>query len=157
METYIPFLWTLPPTHAPIPPIRVITEHELSFSALLQVPTSNLLYIRSAHTSNPISQFVPPPPTCVHTSIFYVCVSIAALQIGSSVLFSRFHIHVLTYDYFSLSDLLHFVWQTLGPSTPLQMTHFCPFLWLSNFPLYICMISFLFTCQWPFKSLPCPG
>ena len=28
---------------------------------------------------------------------------------------------------FSLSDLLHFVWQTLGLSTPLQMTQFCSF------------------------------
>ena len=39
--------------------------------------------------------------------------------------FSRFHIYVLIYDIcFSLSDLLHSVWQTLGPSTSLQITQF---------------------------------
>jgi len=35
---------------------------------------------------------------CVHRSDFYVWVSIPALQIGSSVLFSRFHIYALTYN-----------------------------------------------------------
>ena len=39
--------------------------------------------------------------------------------------FSRFHIHELIYKIcFSFSDLLHSVWQTLGPSTSLQMTQF---------------------------------
>ena len=41
--------------------------------------------------------------------------------------------------YFSLSDFLHSVWQTLGPSTSLQITQFRFFLWLSNIPLYICV------------------
>ena len=40
---------------------------------------------------------------CVHTSILYICVSILSLQIGSSVLLSRFPIYALIYDiYFSL-------------------------------------------------------
>ena len=52
--------------------------------------------------------------------------------------FSRFHIYALIYNVcFSLSDLLHSVWQSLGPSTSLQMTQFRSFLWLSNIPLYI--------------------
>ena len=39
--------------------------------------------------------------------------------------FSRFCIYALIHDLcFSLSDLLHSVWQTLGPSTSLQMTQF---------------------------------
>ena len=54
-------------------------------------------------------------------------------------LFFRFHIYVLAYSIcFSLSDLLHPVWPTLGPSTSLQITQFHFFLWLSNIPLYIC-------------------
>ena len=36
------------------------------------------------------------------------------------------------YIVFSFSDLLHFVWQSLGSSTSLQMTQFHSFLWLSN-------------------------
>ena len=38
---------------------------------------------------------------------------------------------------FFLSDLLHSVWQTLGPSISLQMIQLHSFLWLSNIPLYI--------------------
>ena len=58
--------------------------------------------------------------------------------------FSRFHIHALIYDIcFSLSDLLHYVWQSLDPSTSQQMTQFCSFLWLSNIPLYICTTTSL--------------
>ena len=33
-----------------------------------------------------------------------------------------------------LSDWLHSLWHSLGPSTHLQMTLFHSFLWLSNFP-----------------------
>ena len=40
----------------------------------------------------------------------YFCVSVSALQTGSSVPFSRFHIYALIYSIsFSLSDLLHCV------------------------------------------------
>ena len=39
-----------------------------------------------------LSQFIPASfPYCVHKSVLYVCISIAALQIGSSVHLSRFH------------------------------------------------------------------
>ena len=56
----------------------------------------------------------------------------------------RFHIYVLAYGIrFSLSDLLHSVWQTLGPSTSLQIPQFRFFLWLSNIPLYTCHIFFM--------------
>ena len=45
---------------------------------------------------------------------------------------------------FSLSDLFHSIWQTVGPSTSLKMNQFHCFLWLSNMPLYICTTSSLF-------------
>ena len=58
--------------------------------------------------------------------------------------FSRFHIYTLIYDIsFSLSDLLHSVWQTIDPSTSLQMTQFRSYSWLNNIPLYICTTSSL--------------
>ena len=61
------------------------------------------------------------PLLCLQV-ILYVCVSIPALQIGSSVPFSRFHIYVLIYDIcFSLSDLLHSIEQVLGSSTSVQL------------------------------------
>ena len=43
----------------------------------------------SVHMSMPISQFIaiPSSPVSFHTFVLYVCVSISALQIGSSVPF----------------------------------------------------------------------
>ena len=91
------------------------------------------------------SQLTLPPPH-VLKSILYVCVFIPVWPLGSSetFFFFWFDIYVLAYGVcFSLSDLLHSVWQTLGPSTSLQITQFCFFLWLSNIPLYICATSSL--------------
>ena len=55
------------------------------------------VYMTNPHIcqSNLPTHSSPPPPLGVHTCVFYVCVSISALQIGSSVPFSRFHIYVL--------------------------------------------------------------
>ena len=70
-----------------------------------------------------------PAPRFFRTFLFY---------------FFRFHIYVLAYGIcFSLSDSLHSVWQSLGPSTTLQVTQLRFFLWLSNIPLYICATSSL--------------
>ena len=74
--------------------------------------------------------------------------------------FSRFHIYALIYDIcFSLSDLLHSVWPSLGPSTSLQIIQFRSFVWLSNIPLYIYVPHLLypFICWWTLRLLPCPG
>ena len=57
----------------------------------------------------------------------------------------------VTIWYFSLSELLHSVWQTLGSSTSLQMTQFHPLLWLSNIPCIY--IEFPQMDQW-LKNLP---
>ena len=48
-----------------------------------------------------------------------------------------------TWICFCLSDWLHPVWQSLGPSTPLQMAQFHSFLWLSNMRLLknLCSLS----------------
>ena len=54
---------------------------------------------------------------------------------------------------FSLSDLLHSVWQTLGSFTSLQMTQFHSFLWLINIQLHLPLYQFLW---WTLRLLPCP-
>ena len=46
--------------------------------------------------------------------------------------FSRFHIHALIYIYFSFSDLLHSVWQTLCPSTSLPVLLLFMIEWYST-------------------------
>ena len=59
---------------------------------------------------------------------------------------------------FSLSDLLHSVWQSLGSSPSLQITQFSSFLRLSNIPLYnVPHLLYPFICRWTLRLLPCPG
>ena len=53
-------------------------------------------------------------------------------------------------QYLLFSFWLHSVWQSLDPSTSLQMVQFHSFLWPSNIPLYICTES---ESEW--KSLSC--
>ena len=89
--------------------------------------------------SIPIAQF-STPSSLPHRS-FSPLVSLRLFSTSVSQLlpckpvhlyhFSRSHIHALIYDIcFSLSDLLHSVWQSLDPSTSQQMTQFRSFLWL---------------------------
>ena len=101
------------------------------------------MYICQCHSPTSSQLTVPPPPPL--KSILYVCVFIPVLTLGSSEPFSfssRFHIYVLAYGIcFSLADLLHSVWLTLGPCTSLQVTQFCFFLWLSKYSIvYMCHI-----------------
>ena len=91
-----------------------------------------------------ISQVIPPPPpprgfpSLVSIRLFSTSVSqFLPCKPVHLYHFSRFHIYALTYDIcFSLSDLLHSVWQSLDPSTSLQMTQFHSFLWLSIVYMY---------------------
>ena len=115
---------------------------------MLLLPTSQLFYIRyciyiDATLTLP---WLHPRTTC--HQVHYLCLplySCPATRFISTIFFLfRFHIYALIYDIcFSLSDLLHSVWQYLGPSTSLQMTQFRSFLWLSNITLYICTTSSL--------------
>ena len=75
--------------------------------------------------------------------VLYICVSVSALQISSSVpFFWILTISDIIMQYlFSLSDLLQSVGQPLGLSMSLQMELFCSFLWLSDSPLSISTTS----------------
>ena len=149
MFTYIPIS---PPSCVSLPPslsrpsrwsqstelislCYVAASHQLSVLHLV-------VYICQCYSLTS-SQLTLPPP-CVLKSILYVCILISVLLQGSSERFS-FQIPYICVSiwYFSLSDLLHSVGQTLGPSTSLQITQFRFFLWLSNFSLYICATSSL--------------
>ena len=83
-----------------------------------------------------ISQFIPPYPLSA-PSLLGVHTFVLLTIFFSFLFFFRFHIYVLAYGIsFSLSDLLHSVWQSLGPSTSLQITPFRSFL-------YMCRIFFI--------------
>ena len=75
------------------------------------------------------------PVPAVSTPFSHVCLYSYSANRSHQYHLSRFHILALIYDIcFSLSDWLRFVWQTLGSSTPLQMT---PFLWLRTLLFYL--------------------
>ena len=69
--------------------------------------------------------------------------SISALQIGSPVPFSTFHIYVLIYN------LFFSFWLTSLYITGFRFIHCSrtdsnpPFLWLSSIPLYVCTVTFI--------------
>ena len=110
--------------------------------------------VNSVHTSIPIFKFVPPPLLSIN--LFSPSVSIFALQIGPSIPF--FNIYLLIYDVcFSLSDLVHSVWQFPGPSTSLQMTLFCScYGWIIFHCIYTSHLLYSFICWWTSRLLPCP-
>ena len=114
--------------------------------------------------SMPLSHFIPAYPSpspCPQVHSLCLCLySCPTPRFFRTIFFFfRFHIYVLAYGIcFSLSDLLHSVWQSLGPSTSLQITQLCFFLWLSNITLYICATSsYAFIYRWTLRLLPCPG
>ena len=104
------------------------------------IHSSNNVYV-----SIPVSQFLPPhsfPPWYPYICSVCLCLYFCFANKMIYTIFSRFHTYALSYDIcFSLSDLLHPVWYSLGPSTSLQMTQVRSFLWLSNIPLYILIPS----------------
>ena len=118
----------------------------------------------SVYMSIPISQFIPPPPAphfpplvSIHlcstsVSLFLPCKPVHLYH------FSRFHIYALIYNIcFSLSDLLHSIWQSLGLSTSLQWPNFIPFHgWVIFHCIYVPHLLYPFICRWAFRLLPWP-
>ena len=76
------------PSH-PRPPLLVVTEHQVELPVLYtEFPLAIYFTRGTAYVSTLLSPFVPLSfPHCVHKSVLCVCVSIAAVQIGSSVPF----------------------------------------------------------------------
>ena len=118
MYTYIPSCLSLPPP-PPMHPswacqstkLRSLCYRAAAPSYLFH--TQSCIYVNTTLSTCPAFSFLP----CVRKSVAYVCVSIRALQIGSSV-----YIYALIYNIcFSPSDLLHCVWKTLGSSTSLRL------------------------------------
>ena len=146
---HIPSLVRLPPT-LPIPPLWVFTNYQADLPVLCSCfPLAIYFTCGSVYMCMLLSHFVPvytSPSLCpqVHSLHLHLYSCPAPRFFRTIFLFFRFHIYVLAYGIcFSLSDLLHSAWQTLGPSTSLQITQFHFFLRLSSIPLYICVTSSL--------------
>ena len=87
-----------------------------------------------------VSQFIPPPLPLNHVYILHLWLLFLFANKFICTITFRFHIDVMIYDYLSLSDLLHSVWQFLGPSMSLWMALFHSFYGMEFF---LCLTSFL--------------
>ena len=137
------------PTHPPYPTLLGGHKAWADLPVLCSCfPLAICFTFGSVYMSMLLSHFISayPSPSLyaqVH-SLHLHLYSCPAPRFFRTIFFFRFHIYVLEYSIcFTLSHLLHCVWQTLGPSTSLQITQFHFFLWLSNIPLYICATSSL--------------
>ena len=120
--------------------------------------------INSVYMSVPISQFIPHPSfSPSYSCLISRSVSLFLLCKQDHLYHSpRFHVYTLIYSfYFFLSDLLHSVWQSPGPSVSLQMTQFHSFM-AENYSIayiyiyiYIPHLFYPFLCGWTFRLLPC--
>ena len=120
-----------PPSWASLPPSlshpsRWSQKHRADLPVLCGCfPLAICFTFGGVYMSMLLSHFVPASPSpspcpqlhslCLH---LYSCPSPRFIR--TIFFFFRFHIYVLAYSIcFSLSDLLHSIWQTLGPSTSL--------------------------------------
>ena len=95
-----------PPSHPhPIPPIQVVTGHRTKLPAFYSTFPLAIYFTQQCIHVDPNLPIRPtlPFPHCVHMSVLYVCISIPALQIGSSVPFFQIpHICInIQYLFFS--------------------------------------------------------
>ena len=122
----LPSLHPIPQVHHRAPSMLLVLIRQLSTILHLAVYICQCYFLSSRHPHFPL-----------------LCPQVFSL-LGSSVSFFQIHIYVLISDTcFTLSDLLHSVYEASGSSTSLQLTDIFSFLWLSNIPLYISTASSL--------------
>ena len=122
IHPHIPSLLSLPTTLL-IPPIQVVAKHRADHPVLCGCfPLAIYFTFGSVYMSMLLSHFVPAHPSpflCPQVHSLHLCLySCFVPRFIRTIFFFRFHIYVLAYSIcFSLSDLLHSVCPTLGPST----------------------------------------
>ena len=91
------------------------------------------IYTYIVYMSIPTYQFIMlPHPLLVSASLFSTSVSLFLFWKFIYTHYSRFHkSDIIRYLFFSFR-LTSLWWQSLGPSTCLQMSLFCSFLWVNN-------------------------
>ena len=153
---HIPSLLSLP--HPPYPTFLGLAKHWAYLSELsCCFPLAIYFTFSSVYNSMLLSlrpSFPLPPSPQIHSLCLFLY-SCPATRFISTIFFFRFHIYALAYGIcFSLSDLLHSVWQTLAPSTsphtPVRkteafrggLTH-CPTTGSISFPQVFCSLSSL--------------
>ena len=141
-----------------ISPLQVVTEHRLSsLCHRVKFPLPIHFSYSNVYISTLLSQFVQPSPSpAVSTSLFSMSAFLLLLyKQFHQYNFSRFHIHAIIYNcfsltYFALYSRLQFIRLTKADSDL--------FLFMANIPLYICIISSLsIYLSVDITLLSCPG
>ena len=146
LTTWTSYLYTNvpclePPSHSNPHPTH-LGQHWAELSAKQQAPSSIYFTHSSVYMSKLFSQSVLPSPAHPWPPVCSLHLNLASCPANRSICTTN--IYALIYNIsFSLSDLLHIIWQTQSPPMSLQMTQFCSFLWLSNIPSCIHTISSL--------------
>ena len=129
---YIDPLPLEPPSHSPrLYPCRSSQGTEASLWAVQHLPLAAYFTNGGAYTSMLCFQFMPLSPSPAPCSqVYSLCLSFCSCPASRfiSTIFLNSNIYNIC---FSLYDLLHSIWQTLGPSTSLYLTQYHSFLWLS--------------------------
>ena len=118
--------------------------HDLSFHSPLTLSSRGFLVPlhlmhSSVYISIRISQFIlSPPPWYPYLCSLYLCLYFCFADKFICTFFCIPHISNIIFYLFFSSDLLHYVWHSLGPSMSLQVARVCYLLWLRNIPLRIC-------------------
>ena len=125
-----------------------ITEYWVEFPVLHSRFLLIICFIYSSvYMSIPISQFVP---SCISLLViiclFSTSVTLFLFYKFVSSFFFRFHIQVISR--ICLSDLLHSVWQSLGPFMLLQMALFNFNGWVIFCCIYVQHLLYPFLCWW---------
>ena len=133
---------------------QVLISHQFYTHQCIHVNPNGPIY----HTTNPTPSRLSP--LGVHMFVLYICVSISALQTGSSVPFFYVpHICVnIRYLFcsFWLTSLCMTVSRSIHVST--KWPNFLPFYgWVIFHCIYVPHLLYPFICRWAFRLLPWPG
>ena len=122
-------------------PEHWVEVYVLYYRFSLVIYFTNSVYMSVCLPIHPTSHFPPCYPYSCSLPFFVLFCLVNKIVYTN---FFRFPVYALIYSIrSSLSNFLHFVWQSLDPSPSLHMTQFHSFLWLSNIPLCICTTSSL--------------
>ena len=146
MYTYIPSILSLPAT-CTVPAFLLITERQAKASVLYHSFPPALCFTHGVciyqHSSLKVSPpFFPSPRPRVHP-LHLRLYSCHANRLKCAIFLDSTYIHALINDIcFSLFDLLHSVWQSLGPSPWLHMTQL-PTLFMAKYYSIVYMYHIL--------------
>ena len=141
---------SLPPTPPQSYPSRSSQSTELSSLVYWNCPLAIYFTHGSVYTSVLLFQFVPPSRRSTVPSLGLALCSCPAGRLISTIFLDSICMCNIWFC-FSLSDLLHSVWCSLGPSTSLQMAQFNR--WVIFHCTYVPYLLYPFLYQWTLRLL----